>query len=56
MRHQAWTVKVLQDALQLVVLYTERQVSLRSNKNDYCPKEDTAAIEATKTTKVTGEG
>lgn len=47
-------MKVLQDALQLVVLYAEKQVSFRSNKNDYCPKEDSAPIEATKTAKVGG--
>lgn len=45
-------MKVLQDALQLVVLYAEKQMSLRFNKNDYCPKEDSAHIEATKTAKV----
>ena len=48
---KAGTMKVLQDALRLVVQFAEKQMSLRSTKNDYCPKEDTAAIEATKTIK-----
>jgi len=50
---QAWTVKVLEDALRLLILYSEKQLSLRSSKTDYCPKEETAAIEATRTVKVT---
>lgn len=45
-------MKALQDALRLLVLYAEKQIALRSNKSDYCPKEDTAAIEATTTVKV----
>lgn len=46
-------MKVLEDALRLLVLYSEKQLSLRSSKTDYCPKEETAAIEATRTVKVT---
>lgn len=49
---QAWTVKVLEDALRLLILFAEKQMSVRSNKNDYCPKEESAAIEATRTIKV----
>eukprot|EP00904_Undaria_pinnatifida_P003770 jgi/Undpi1/13394/HiC_scaffold_8.g03053.m1 len=50
-RVDGWTVRVLQDALRLLVVYAEKQISLRSNKNDYCPKEDDADIDATKTVK-----
>lgn len=49
---KAWTGKVLEDALRLLVLYAEKQMTLRSSKSDYCPKDDTAAIEATRTVKV----
>lgn len=45
-------MRVLEDALRLLVLYAEKQMTLRSSKSDYCPKEDSAAIEATKTIKV----
>lgn len=45
-------MKVLQDALKLLVQFAENQMSLRFTKSDYCPKEDNAAIEATKTIKV----
>ncbi len=50
---QGWTVKVLEDALRLLILYSEKQLSLRSSKTDYCPKEESTAIEATRTVKVT---
>ena len=43
---------MLQDALRLLVVYAEKQISLRSNKSDYYPKEDDADIDATKTVKV----
>lgn len=43
---------MLEDALRLLVLYAEKQMTLRSSKSDYCPKEETAAIEATRTVKV----
>lgn len=49
---KAWTVRVLEDALRLIILYAEKQMSLRSSKSDYSPKEDSAAIEATRTVKV----
>eukprot|EP00903_Cladosiphon_okamuranus_P022367 g20571.t1 len=51
-RVDAWTVRVLEDALRLLVFYAEKQMTLRSSKSDYCPKEETAAIEATRTVKV----
>eukprot|EP00752_Nemacystus_decipiens_P010830 g9629.t1 len=51
-RVDAWTVRVLEDALRLLVLYAEKQMTLRSSKSDYSPKEESAAIEATKTVKV----
>ncbi|CBJ33779.1 conserved unknown protein [Ectocarpus siliculosus] len=50
-RVDAWTVRVLEDAMRLLILYAEKQMSLRSSKSDYCPKEETAAIEATRTVK-----
>ncbi|CAB1113650.1 unnamed protein product [Ectocarpus sp. CCAP 1310/34] len=50
-RVDAWTVRVLEDAMKLLILYAEKQMSLRSSKSDYCPKEESAAIEATRTVK-----
>lgn len=51
-KNKAWTGKVLEDALRLLILYAEKQMTLRASKSDYCPKDDTAAIEATRTVKV----
>lgn len=45
---------MLEDALRLLILYAEKQMTIRASKSDYCPKDDTAAIEATRTVKVGG--
>ncbi|CAM9358850.1 unnamed protein product [Chrysoparadoxa australica] len=45
-------MKVLERALELVVVYTERQLGQRRTKGDYCPKEDQAQqVETTRTVK-----
>ncbi|CAM9481219.1 unnamed protein product [Discosporangium mesarthrocarpum] len=51
-RVDGFTEKVLQRSLELLVVFAERELSNRSNKNDYCPKEDSAIVQATRTTKV----
>ncbi|CAB1106508.1 unnamed protein product [Ectocarpus sp. CCAP 1310/34] len=33
----ARTVRVLEDAMRLLILYAEKQMSPRSSKSDYCP-------------------